>query len=385
MTSNSRVMHVITGLGAGGAESMLSALALAKAKDGAAPIVVSLTPVVQEGGSNAARLAEGGVPVHDLGMRGLWSGLLGLFALAGLVRRLAPDVVQGWMYHANLAASAAVAMSGTGRRMKVYWGIRCSDMNLADYGLMLSIVVRLGAWLSRWPDAIVANSAAGLGVHRALGYAPRRFLLIDNGVDTDRFQPDATDYADVRSELGLGMDDFVIAVAARHDPMKDYPTLLAAVDKIPTARVVVMGAGTQERLPESPQLRVLGRRDDVPRVLRAADVLASSSAYGEGFSNALAEAMATGLPVVATDVGDARRIVGDTGRIVAPRDPEALAAALRAVMDIPDRAALGVAARRRMVDLFSLDRALEKFDILHRQGPDATALDPALDTLADGS
>ena len=89
--------------------------------------------------------------------------------------------------------------------------------------------------------------------------------------------------------------------------------------------------------------------------------------------------------MVATDVGDARRIVGDAGRIVAPRNPEALAAALRAVMDMPDRAALGVTARRRMVDLFSLDRALEKFDILHRQGPDATALDPDLDALPDGS
>jgi glycosyltransferase involved in cell wall biosynthesis len=222
-----------------------------------------------------------------------------------------------------------------------------------------------------------------------LGYAPNRttnrFLLIDNGVDTDRFQPDAMDHSAVRSELGLDADEFVIAVAARYDPMKDYPTLLAAVGGIPTARVVVMGAGVREALPDSPQFVSLGRRDDVPRVLRAADVLASSSAYGEGFSNAIAEALATGLPVVATDVGDARRIVGDAGRIVAPRDPEALAAALRAVMDMPDRVALGVAARKRMVALFSLDRAIEKFDILHRHGPDAPALDPALNTVADGS
>lgn len=131
-----------------------------------------------------------------------------------------------------------------------------------------------------------------------------------------------------------------------------------------------MGAGTAVALPESPQLRVLGRHDNVPRVLGAVDVPVSSPAYGVGFSNAIAEAMATGLPVVATDVGDARRIVGDAGRIVPPRDPAALAD----IMALSDRAPLGLAARRRVVDLFALERAIEKFDILHRRGPDAPAL-----------
>jgi glycosyltransferase involved in cell wall biosynthesis len=370
-----RIMHVITGLGAGGAESMLTALALAKAKDGPAPIVVSLTP----GGPNVARLLDDGVPVHQLGMRGAFSGGQGVFTLAGLIRRLAPDVVQGWMYHANLAASAAVALSGRRRQTKVYWGIRCSDMNLSDYGLALRLVVRMGGWSSRRPDAIIANSAAGVVVHRALGYTPRHFLLIDNGVDTDRFKSSSADRTAVRAELGLGQDDFVVAVAARYDPMKDYPTLLAALEQIPSARAIIMGAGTPVALRESTQLRVLGRHDNVPRMLRAADVLVSSSAYGEGFSNAIAEGMATGLPVAATDVGDARRIVGGAGRIVPPRDPDALAAALRDLEALPERAALGAAARRRMVDLFALDRAIEKFDILHRLGPDA----PDLQVLAD--
>ena len=135
-----------------------------------------------------------------------------------------------------------------------------------------------------------------------------------------------------------------------------------------------MGAGTAVALPESPQLRVLVRHDNVLRVLGAADVPVSSPAYGVGFSNAIAEAMATGLPVVATDVGDARRIVGDAGRIVPPRDPDTLAAALADIMVLSDRAPLGQAARRRVVDLFALERAIEKFDILHRLGPDAPAL-----------
>jgi len=136
------------------------------------------------------------------------------------------------MYHANLAVSVAVAvaLSGRHRQTKVYWGIRCSNMDLSDYGLALWLVIRLGAWGSRWPAAIVANSTAGRDVHHALGYAARRFLLIDNGVDVGRFQPNPHDRAEIRAELGLAEDDFVIAVAPRYDQMKDYPTLLAALE-----------------------------------------------------------------------------------------------------------------------------------------------------------
>ena len=207
------------------------------------------------------------------------------------------------MYHANLVVSVAVALSGRHRQTKVYWAIRGSNMDLSDYGLALR----------------------------------------------------------------LAEDDFVIAAAARYDPMKDYLTLLAALEQIPAARAIIMGAGTAVALPESLQLRVLVRHDNVLRVLGAADVPVSSPAYGVGFSNAIAEAMATGLPVVATDVGDA-------GRIVPPRDPDTLAAALADIMVLSDRAPLGLAARRRVVDLFALERAIEKFDILHRLGPDAPAL-----------
>ena len=92
------------------------------------------------------------------------------------------------------------------------------------------MVIRLGAWGSRWPAAIVAKSTAGRDVHHALGYAARRFLLIDNGVDVGRFQPNPHDRAEIRAELGLAEDDFVIAVAPRYDQMKDYPTLLAALE-----------------------------------------------------------------------------------------------------------------------------------------------------------
>jgi glycosyltransferase involved in cell wall biosynthesis len=152
------------------------------------------------------------------------------------------------------------------------------------------------------------------------------------------------------------------------DPMKDYPTLLSALERVPEAIAVVMGAGTDQRLPQRDGLVRLGRRDDIPDILAAADMIVSPSAYGEGFSNALAEGMACGLVPVATDVGDAKRIVGDTGMIVPPRDPEALATAMRSLLHAADRTEKGHAARKRIEDHFSLNRSVERFHRLYADG-----------------
>ena len=240
-------------------------------------------------------------------------------------------------------------------------------MDLSAYGPTFRAVVAMGARLSNWPDAVVCNSEAGIAAHERLGYRPRGFLLIDNGIDTDRFAPDPQARAAVRSELGIPPDAPVVATAARTDRMKDYPNLLAALDRLPEVWAILMGEGT-EALSDRPRLLRLGRCGTVPRVLAAGDLIVSASAYGEGFSNAIAEGMACGLPAVATDVGDARRIVGDTGAVVAPRDPAALASAIQDFLAISDRAAAGRAARARIVSEFSLDRTVARFRRLHREG-----------------
>lgn len=363
MPSDARgpVMHVITGLDVGGAETMLAALAIAEAEAGDPPLVVSLT----EGGDVAARLTAAGVPVFDLGMTKGRPGLGGVFRLAGLIRQHRPAILQSWMYHANLVATAGLTLSGRRGAVRHYWGIRCSDTNFGDYGRVFRLIVRAGAWLSRWPDAVACNSEAGIAVHEALGYRPRRFVLVDNGIDTARFKPDADARAAVRQEFGLSPEARIIATAARLDPMKDYTSLLAALDRLPDVTAIVMGDGTKD-LPERPNLLRLGRCDRVPQIFAAADAVVSPSAYGEGFSNAIAEGMACGLPAVATDVGDARRIVGEAGRIVKPRDPAALAAAIEAVLDPLAHAETGCAARARIESEFSLRRSVLRFRALHR-------------------
>jgi glycosyltransferase involved in cell wall biosynthesis len=342
----------------GGAEGMLARVATARPTLADEIMIVSLLP----GESYAERLRAAGISVVQLDFGSAAGIASGVRRLAKLISEGQPQIVQGWMYHGDLAALIAVALSGRRKCTRVIWSIRCSDMDLRSYGFGLRLAVRACVALSHLPDAIIANSAAGLKSHLRLGYRPRRVEMIANGIDIDRFRPDPVARAALRGDLGIGPGEFVLAHVARVDPMKDHQSLQAALTELPEVKALLIGAGT-ETLPRTPNALTLGRRSDIERLLAAADIIVSSSAFGEGFSNALAEGMACGLPAVTTEVGDARAIVGDSGCVVPVRDPHALAAAIRmlAQESAAARAERGARARAHIVDNFSMTRALAQF------------------------
>lgn len=355
------VMHVITDLDTGGAETMLANLVTACAGRSNPPTVVSLLP----GGAQSARISEAGIHVWDLGMARGRPSLAAVRRLADLIREHRPSVIQSWMYHADLVALAALYLSGRRKETRLIWGVRCSDMDLSRYPWSLRLVVRLCALLSPLPNGVVANSHSGRARHRALGYRARNFHVIPNGVDTGRFRPDPDIRRDVRAELGLEDGDIVVGTVARVDPMKDYPALLAAVAQVPGIKTVVIGRDT-DKLPDQENLIRLGERKDISRLLNGLDVFVLASAFGEGFSNALVEAMATGLAVITTDVGDGALIAGDCGLVVPPSDPKSLAVAISQLKDDPARRAqLGQDARLRVSDTFDMGRAVHGFNSLH--------------------
>ncbi len=358
-----RVMHVITGLGGGGAETALTRLVLAERPVPMNQRVVSLTG----GGRYAAVLSDGGIPVDILRMQRGQFGIGGIFRLARLIRRHSPDVVQSWMYHADLAALLGLAISGRRHRTRLYWGLRAANMSFEKYGPLLRHTFKICAWLSPLPNGIVANSRSGRSHHAAQGYHPRLFALIRNGVDCVHFAPMPDAGRSLRAELGVSPERVVVTHLARVDPMKDHPSLLAALERTPQVTCLALGKGT-EGLPRLSNLVPLGEISDVRPTLAAADIVVSSS-IGEGFPNALAEGMAMGLPAVATDVGDTAEIVGQTGIIVPPGEPDALAAAISELAGDPDRrTSLGRAARMRIESRFSLDAMVTAFDHLHRTG-----------------
>ncbi len=359
-----KILHVITDLLTGGAETALVTLVTAPHWVDTTHHVVSMIP----GGVNAQRLRDAGIGVTELGFRRGVPDPMQVWRLSRVIREQKPDLIQSWMYHADLASLAALKLSGRAGVTKLVWGIRCSNMDVSRYGIGFRVIIAAGARLSRFPTAITANSQAGLEIHKALGYRPRRAEMIHNGIDVARYKPDPLARAELRAELKIDVAAPVVALMARRDPIKDHEAFLGAMRMLPGVRAILAGEGT-ETLPDLPDIIRLGRRDDVPRLLAACDVVVSSSAFGEGFSNALAEGMAAGLAPVATDVGDLRLIVGDTGLVVKTGDPAALAAAIRALVEEDPSSAMTRRrrARSRIVEQFSVERAVRRYAGLYAE------------------
>jgi glycosyltransferase involved in cell wall biosynthesis len=368
-----KITHVITDLGTGGAETALFRLVTATSRTGLRHSVVSLT----DGGTFGERLAAQGVEVACLGMRRGVPDPRAVPRLARILRRERPDVVQSWMYHANLLAGFAAAIA----HRPLVWAIRHADVDPLHCKRLTRFTNLLCARLSGvLPERIVCCAGAGLRSHRAIGYRADRMIVIPNGFELDRLARDPAARADVRRALSIPDGAPVVGVVARYHPDKDHETLLAAASLVvarrPETVFVLAGLGVDwsnpvlaaraDALALRPHLRLLGLRSDVPALLSAMDVLASSS-RAEAFSQVLGEAMACQLPCVATECGDAREIVGDTGRIVACTDPPALAGAILEVLALPaaERASLGAAAQERVRQRFDLARVAERYTALY--------------------
>lgn len=336
-------------------------------------VVVTLT----EGGALRERLDGLGVGTASLGMTRGRPTASGAFRLLRLLRKLRPEVVQTWLYHADLLGLVAARIT---RVPHCVWNIRVSNLDMERYSRVSRWTLRACARLSGWPDLVLVNSATAREFHTALGYRPRRWKVVPNGFDTDRFRPDPVVRESFRASMS-NPDVFLVGLVARYDPMKDHPTFLRAARAFladrPEARFLLVGPGVDENNAELVEmacalgvrdaLTCLGERRDMHAILPAMDVLTLSSAFGEGFSNAVGEGMSCGVPPVVTDVGDMADVVGTAGRVVPPSDPVALARAWEEMYEMGDegRRALGVAARRRIVDAFGLQRVVAEYEQIY--------------------
>lgn len=348
-------LHIISGLGVGGAETMLAQVAAALHRRGLSQHVVTLTA----GGGNLDRLRQNDIAVTELPISNIASAPLVFLRLRRLLGRTQPRNLMGWMYHGNVVAALVHPFSNGRQSRKLTWNVRASNVDMARYGKLL----RLQSLMSTWPDMIIANSHAGAMFHIECGVCARRLKVIPNGVDIEKFKPDPVARSEVRSQLGIAPDIPLAIHVARVDPMKNHSGFIAAMEKLRGVAGLMVGAGTAE-LQFPSNVKALGKRSDVERLYASADIVVSTSAYAEGFSNAIAEGMSVGLTPVVSDVGDARFIVGGTGSVVPPRDGEALLLALGAEASRPaaERQARGLEARARIVEKFSLQRAVDAYE-----------------------
>jgi glycosyltransferase involved in cell wall biosynthesis len=372
-----RVAHVITGLGVGGAEMMLVKLIAGRDRGRFESRVIALSndlPLED-------RARQAGAEVSTLGLDpSLLAAAGGLRRLLRMLRDPRPDIVQTWLYHADLLGGVAGKLLG----VPVIWNIQNSAMDPSRTSWRSTAVGRMGAAASSVvPKSIVACSYVGMNQHIEMGYDRRRFQVIPNGVDLSLFRPDPELRASVRAELGVTPDTQLIGMIARLHPQKDHENFFAAAGRVakthPNVRFVMVGLGLEPMNDETmamvrgagveQQTILLGLRSDIPRILCGLDLHTLSSAFGEGFPNVLVEAMAVGVPCVVTDVGDSARIVGDTGRSVPSRDPGALASALREMLDLPaaEFDALRLRARERTASHFSIEAAVEQYEQLYER------------------
>jgi glycosyltransferase involved in cell wall biosynthesis len=370
-----RILHVINNLHLGGAETMLARLLGGLDRDRWSPEVVSLVG----GGPVSEQLEAIGVPVTMVGMRRGLPGPGTLAKLTRVVRRSRPELIQTWLYHSDLLGGLASRLART--RAPVVWNLRRSRPRAGRDKLTTIWTARLCAALSkRIPDRIVANSKSGRQQHIKLGYDPDRIEVIPNGFDVDQFQPSESARRAIRNELGLPPDALLVGMAARWDSLKDFPTMIRTASQLvtthPRLHVLLCGPGIESSNPELAAmvesicgdhdwLHLQGRRSDMPTWQASLDVAVLAS-FSEGFPNTMGEAMACGVPCVATDAGGTAEVLGDTGRLVEVGDVGGLAKAVGDLLSAaPElRREVGQAGRERIVREFTLPRMVERFETI---------------------
>ncbi|HXF93041.1 MAG TPA: glycosyltransferase [Nitrospiraceae bacterium] len=369
-----RVLYIITGLATGGAEIMLLRLLERLDRGRYKPMVISLTTV----GDIGPRIAALDIPVQALGMTSGLSGLSGFRRLLREVKRFEPDIVHTWLYHADLFGGLAARLAGIDA---VCWSIRSSNLDSDKTHWTTRAVRQVGALLSHIiPRRIFLNSETASRIHVSLGYAVEKMSVVPNGFDMTRFRPNNAARSRMRASLGCGDDTLLVGMISRFDPLKNHYGFVSAMAvvhrQMPQVHFLLAGKGVDrdneelmrwiEKAGLLENTHLLGSRDDVPELMAALDVLACPS-HAEAFPNVVGEAMAVGVPCVATDVGDCASIIGDTGTVVPAGDMASFAAGVIGMLKLSreQRVALGEKARARVACHFEIGRIVRRYEELY--------------------
>ncbi len=371
-----KIVFLTRSLEVGGAEVQIVELAKGLAARGHRIAIVTFYP----GGALEREIMETGVMLLSAEKRGRWDIAGFIYRLGRVLRSLQPDVIHSFLGPPNLMAAALAPVHAPS---KLIWGIRASDMDLSEYDWTWRLVALIERACSGVPSEIIANSIAGKRYALANGFRRRSISVVPNGIDVQRYQPISAVPTALKRQWQRAGDEVIIGLAARIDPMKDHPNFLRAAaclkSKGVKARYVCVGDGETgykeflrdmcRELEISDDVIWAGYRSDMPQVFNSFDLSTQSSAFGEGFPNSVGEAMAVGIPCAVTDVGDAALIVGDTGYVVAKRDPVALSDAWMQWLQLSpeQRRELSGRARRRILENYSTSRMLDSSEAIYRR------------------
>ncbi len=340
MRDKNRVVHIISNLGDGGAEGALCRLIL-NDNSGCKHEVIS----VMGGGKHSKTLKECNIKVVELDIKPGSIGFLALFKMYKQLSIVKPDVVQTWMYHADLIGGI---ISKIAKIDCIVWNIRTSFLTGKNIKFSTKMIIKACSLLSNIiPNKIITCSNNAALFHKSIGYK-NNFTTIDNGFDTDKLYPSKSIKLHARRELSICDNIFLIGMVARFDPQKDHKNIISALSYLSNLKVnfgcIFVGKGMDndniyiKNLINSFNLTSVvllkGQNSDIGKIMNAIDLHVLSSSYGEAFPNVVAEAMLCGTPCVVTDVGDSARIVGDTGWVVEPNNANSLSFSIKNAIDL---------------------------------------------------
>ena len=365
------ILLLTSSLAPGGAETVVMQLAMALR---ASECVVTVASML-EPSAFVDELRDVGVQVISLGMRPRHLNLGGIWRFFRYLRHFRPDLIHAHMFHASILARIARFTTGIPAICTIHSEIECSHRKTS---------ASLREWLYRVTD-VAASRTTAVSERVRQRYVENKIVpahrieVIDNGVDVERFRPDAEQRSQTRESLLWG-GSFVWLAAGRLAIAKDYPNLIQAFHRVhrefPHSRLAIAGEGPLRRLLEELIARhglesavsLLGLREDVPQLMNACDAFVMSSAW-EGGPLVLLEAAACARPMVATKVGVAPQIVipGKTGFLVSPRNPTELLDAMKQLMEMTpeQRAQTGAMARLQVVDRFALESVCRRYQTLY--------------------
>jgi len=367
-----KIIHIINDLNIGGAEMMLYKLLSSSDKKVFEHIVVSILG----GGELLNDIRALGIEVHSAG----GMNLLALMKIYRIVRGLEPDIVQGWMYYGNLTAQLVSFLLP--RHTPILWNIRHSLSCIKNEKPLTMLAISVCGVMSRFPDKMINNSRVSALQHSSrYKYCEDKWEVIPNGFDYEIFAPSEDARYTLRDSLGIASDTILIGMIARFHPQKDHANFLKAAailrHRHPLVHFLLAGHLVTD---ENPLLRnlknslglgdcvhFLGERTDMPRIMASLDVAVLSSSFGEGFSNAVGEAMSCGVPCVVTDISDLASIVDNTGMVVPPENPQLLAESIETLLELGSTGLreLGIRARQRIIEHFSLDVITKRYEAVY--------------------
>lgn len=353
-----KILFVITGLGVGGAEAVVTNLADELSNRGHQVCIAYLA------GEAIIVPKNSSVSLVSLKLKGFFSLFSVFIRLRQLIISYRPDVVHSHMLHANLVSRIARLTVKIPRLI-------CTAHSNFEGGAIRMLAYRLTDSLG---DVFTNVSQHAVLAFEKLHAVPKdKMIAVLNGIDSQKFYPDAERRQIYRNKMGFGEKKILIAVGRLFES-KDYPNLINAFsvikEKDANTKLIVVGDGPLRetlhdmvvKLGLAGHVEFLGVRHDIPDLLRAADVFVLSSAW-EGFALVVGEAMATERVVVATDCGGVREVLGDAGFLVPTSDVLALSQGMQRALSLDHTQAtmLGVAARKRIIQNNSIHSTIDRW------------------------